>query len=128
MKKLLLSLAAALLAIPAFAGEFPDISVDELKKAIEEKKVTVLDVNGSDSYKKGHIPGAIDFRANKAEIAKQLPSDKNALVVAYCGGPTCGAYAAAAKAAKELGYTNVKHLSAGISGWKTAGAPLEPAK
>ena len=22
---------------------------------------------------------------------------------------------------KELGYTNVKHLSAGISGWKSAG-------
>jgi rhodanese-related sulfurtransferase len=85
-------------------------------------------VNGSDSFKAGHIPGAIDFRAKKAEIAKALPSDKDALVVAYCGGPTCGAYAAAAKAAKELGYTNVKHLSAGISGWKAAGEKLEPAK
>jgi rhodanese-related sulfurtransferase len=128
MKKLLLTLTAALFSITAFAGEFPDISVSELQKAIEEKKVTVLDVNGSDSYKKGHIPTAVDFRAKKAEIAKVLPADKNALVVAYCGGPTCGAYAAAAKAAKELGYTNVKHLSAGISGWKSAGAPLEAAK
>ena len=36
--------------------------------------------------------------------------------------------AAAANAAKQLGYTNVKHLSAGISGWKEAKAPLEPAK
>ena len=35
------------------------------------------------------------------------------------------AYAAAAKVAKQLGYTNVRHLSAGISGWKDAGAPLE---
>ncbi len=128
MKKLLLTLTAALFSITAFAGEFPDISVTELQKAIADKKVTVLDVNGSDSFKKGHIPGAIDFRAKKAEIAKALPADKNALVVAYCGGPTCGAYAAGAKAAKELGYTNVKHLSAGISGWKDAGAPLEAAK
>ena len=32
---------------------------------------------------------------------------------------------AAAKAAKELGYTNVKHLSAGISGWKDAGEKTE---
>ena len=31
----------------------------------------------------------------------------------------------AAKAAEKLGYTNVKHLSAGISGWKDAGKPLE---
>ena len=128
MKKLLALLATAFLAVTAQAGEFPDISIDELKSAIEGKKVTVLDVNGSSSYKAGHIPGAIDFRARKAEIATLLPADKSALVVAYCGGPTCGAYAAAAKAAKELGYTNVKHLSAGISGWKAASAPLEPAK
>jgi rhodanese-related sulfurtransferase len=125
MKKLLTLLAAVFCAASVQAGEFPDISVAELQTAIKEKKVTVLDVNGSDSFKNGRIPGAIDFRANKAEIAKQLPSDKSALVVAYCGGPTCNAYSAAAKAAKELGYTNVKHLSAGISGWKSAGAPLE---
>ena len=34
MKKLLLTLTAALFSITAFAGEFPDISVAELKKAI----------------------------------------------------------------------------------------------
>jgi rhodanese-related sulfurtransferase len=125
MKKILTLLATAVLAITAQAGEYPDISITELKKAIAEKKVTVLDVNGSDSYKKGHIPTAIDYRGNKDAIAKQLPSDKSALVVAYCGGPTCGAYAAAAKKASELGYTNVKHLSAGISGWLQAGEPTE---
>jgi rhodanese-related sulfurtransferase len=128
MKKLLALLATAFLAVSAQAGEFPDISIDELKSAIEAKKAVILDVNGSASYQAGHIPGAIDFRAQKAELAKILPADKGALVVAYCGGPTCNAYSAAAKAAKELGYTNVKHLSAGISGWKTAGAPLEPGK
>ena len=128
MKKLLALLATAFLAVSAQAGEFPDISIDELKSAITAKKATVIDVNGSDSFKAGHIPGAIDFRAQKETLAKILPSDKSALVVAYCGGPTCNAYSAAAKAAKELGYTNVKHLSAGISGWKSAGAPLEAAK
>lgn len=39
--------------------------------------------------------------------------------------PACCAYAAAARVAKELGHTNIKHLSAGISGWKDAGAPIE---
>lgn len=125
MKKLLTLLAAAFCAVQVQAGEYPDISIAELKSAIAEKKVTVIDVNGSDSFNAGHVPGAIDFRADKAQLASKLPADKNALVVAYCGGPTCGAYAAAAKAAQELGYTNVKHLSAGISGWKEAGAPLE---
>ncbi len=125
MKALLTLVSALVLAGTAFAGEYPDISIAELKKAIAEKKVTILDVNGSDSFKKGHIPGAIDFKADKAGIASKLPSDKSSLVVAYCGGPTCGAYAAGAKAAKELGYTNVKHLSAGISGWLQANEPTE---
>lgn len=128
MKKLLTFLTTALVAVTAYAGEYPDISVGELKTAIDQKKATVIDVNGSDSFQKGHIPGAVDFSAKKAELAKVLPEDKNALVVAYCGGPSCGAYAAAAKAAKELGYKNVKHLSAGISGWKEAGNKLEAAK
>ena len=125
MKKILTLLATAVLAIGAQAGEYPDISITELKSAIAAKKVTVIDVNGSDSYQRGHIPTAIDFVAKKSEIASALPSDKGALVVAYCGGPTCGAYAAAAKKASELGYTNVKHLSAGISGWLQAGEPTE---
>ena len=127
MKKLTAFLCAlALTPLVALAADkFPDISHDELKKAIEDKKVALIDVNGSDSYKAGHIPGAIDFEATKEELASKLPKDKNALVVAYCGNEACGAYAAAAKKAKELGYTNVKHYSKGIAGWKKAGEKTE---
>lgn len=128
MKKLLTILAALMVTATVQAGEYPDISISELKSAIEAKKVTVIDVNGSDSYQKGHVPGAIDYSAKKKELAKVLPENKDALIVAYCGGPSCGAYAAAAKAAKELGYTNVKHMSAGISGWMQAGEKTEKAK
>jgi rhodanese-related sulfurtransferase len=122
MKKLLATLASMAIAVTAAsAGEFPDISIKELKEAIAAKKVTVIDVNGSSSFANGHIPTAIDFAAKKAELAKLLPKDKEALVVAYCGGPACSAYQAAATAAQELGYKNVKHLSAGITGWVAAG-------
>jgi rhodanese-related sulfurtransferase len=128
MKRLLTLTAVLCLASAALAGEYPDITIKDLKSAVAAKKVTLLDVNGSDSYKKGHIPTAHDFEAVKGDLAKVLPADKDALVVAYCGGPTCGAYQAAAKAAKELGYTNVKHFSAGISGWKGAGEKTDKAK
>ncbi len=128
MKKLLTLLAVAFATVTVHAGEYPDISITEVKAAIASKKATIIDVNGSDSWKAGHVPSAIDFQSSKAELAKALPADKGALVVAYCGGPSCGAYAAAAKAAKELGYTNVKHMSAGISGWKDAGEAMEKAK
>ena len=105
----------------------PDISLVDLKQAIADKAVTLLDCNGSKSYADGHIPGAIDFDGAKADLAKRMPTDKAALVVAYCGGPKCLAYKAGAEAATKLGYTNVKHFSGGISGWKDAGEKCETA-
>ena len=126
MKKLALTLSAvALLAINAFAGSFPDISLKDLKKAIADKDVTIIDVNGSKSFSEGHIPGSIDYVANKGDLAAKLPADKGALVVAYCGSEKCTAYAQAAQAAKDLGYTNVKHFTPGLKGWKEAGEPLQ---
>ena len=125
MKKLLGLLSALVLATVVIAGEYPDVSIKELKGAIEKKEVVVIDVNGTKSYEKGHIPGAIDFEANADKLASVLPKDKNALIVAYCGGPKCMAYKQAAKKAESLGYKNVKHLAAGISGWKEAGEKTE---
>ena len=62
MKKLLATLCAiAISAVSVFAGEYPDISIAELKKAIADKKVAVIDVNGSSSYSKGHVPTAVNF-------------------------------------------------------------------
>jgi rhodanese-related sulfurtransferase len=128
MKKLLSVVTAFAFSALIFAGEFADVSIKDLKKAIAEKKVTVIDVNGTESWQKGHIPSAINFEEyekSTEKFAKVLPQDKNALIVAYCGGPKCMAYKEAAKAAEKLGYKNVKHLSAGIAGWKDAGEKTE---
>jgi rhodanese-related sulfurtransferase len=125
MKKFMIPVAAALLAVSAYAGQYPDITIPELKEAMSSQKVILLDANGTEKWSQGHIPGAIDFTSAKAKLSTVLPKDKNALVVAYCGGPKCRAYEAAAKAAEKLGYTNVKHLTAGISGWHEAGEKME---
>lgn len=109
----------------AASSKFPSISHDELKSAVTAKSVTLLDVNGSESFSEGRIPGAIDFIANEKKIASLLPKDKQALIVAYCGNEYCPAYMAAATVAKNLGYTNVKHYSPGIDGWKKSGAKVE---
>jgi len=126
MKKLLALFATAILALNVQAGEYPDISITDLDKAIKAGKVVVIDVNGAKSFtKRGHIPGAVSYK-NKDDLAKQLAkADKGALVVAYCGGPACKAYKRGASAAEALGFKNVKHLSAGISGWIKAGKKLE---
>ena len=125
MKKLLILAAAAMLAVSAVAGEFADISISEVKALAEAKKVTLIDVNGTKSYNSGRIPGSLNFDTIKSDLMAALPKDKNALIVAYCGGPKCKAYRAAAEAAEKLGYKNIKHMSAGISGWKEAGMKTE---
>ena len=125
MKKLIAVLATLALAALTFAGEYPDVSIKEVKSLSQSKKAVIIDVNGTESYQKGHVPGALDFEAIKDDLAARLPADKDALVIAYCGGPRCMAYQEAAQAAAKLGYKNVKHMSAGIAGWKEAGQPLE---
>ena len=128
MKTLSLFLCLAFgLVVSAFAasGKVAAISHADLQAAIASKSVTLLDANGSDSFKEARIPGAIDFEANEKKLAAVLPKDKNALVVAYCGNQYCTAYQAAASAAQRLGYTNVKHYSPGIDGWKKSGAKVE---
>src|SRR5881394_202439 len=129
--KRLIALTLSITALSAFsvyAGEYADITIKELKADMAAKKVTLLDANGTESWEKGHIPGAINFDASQKELAKVLPKDKNGLVVAYCGNPKCKAYQAAAKAAEKLGYTNLRHLTAGIQGWKEAGEQTEAGK
>ncbi len=125
MKSFLSLLCLALLSLKAFAGTYPDISLQDLKSDIAAKKVTILDVNGPVSYASGHIPGAIDYTAHTADLVRVLPADKSALIVAYCGNEHCGAYARAAEAASKLGYTNVMHFKPGIAGWKAAGEATE---
>ena len=111
------------------AESYPDISIKDLKKAIKEKKVILLDVNGTKSYTKGHVPTAIDFASKGKDLKTVLKGkDKETLVVAYCGGPSCGAYKKGAAQAKALGFKNIKHLSVGISGWLQAGEKTENSK
>jgi rhodanese-related sulfurtransferase len=109
-------------------ADFPDIELGDLKQAIADGKVFLIDVNGSSSFREGHIPGAVDFASLGEKIASVLPEQKDAMIVAYCGGPSCGAYKQAAKAVAALGYQNVRHFSGGISGWKQAGEKTENAK
>ena len=102
MKKILAFLAIALVAVSVYAGKFADISVADVNALAASKSAVIIDANGTESYNKGHVPGALNFAAIKDNLAASLPQDKNALIVAYCGNPQCGAYLHAAKAAQNL--------------------------
>ena len=78
-------------------------------------------------YDQGHIPMAIsipDSQFDKA--ADQLPKDKNALLIFYCGGLKCKLSHKSAAKAMAMGYTNVKVFAAGYPAWKTLVASSAP--
>lgn len=119
--------ASPSLAKASEAAMAPEVTLDELTKLVISKGALIVDANSADTFKEGHIPGAVSFAANESKFAEVLPKDKSALIVAYCGGPRCTAWEDAAAAAKKLGYTNVKHYKGGIKGWKEAGQKLDKA-
>jgi rhodanese-related sulfurtransferase len=121
-------MAAALFTASVYAGDFADVSIQQVKADADAKSAVIIDANSPDSYKAGHVPGALSFAAIKNNLVASLPADKNTLIIAYCGNPGCGAYLQAAKAAQKLGYTNIKHMPAGIDGWNEAKLPTEPGK
>ncbi len=102
-----------------------ELSITDVKKAVDSKSAFIIDANGEKTYKEGHIPGAVNFGKNEKNFASLLPQDKNTQLIAYCGGPMCTAWEAPAKAAQKLGYTNIAHFKGGIKEWKEAGMPIQ---
>lgn len=108
-----------------YESRFPDLSAADLNRVMKKKAVVLVDANGSESWKEGHLPGALDFEGSGSDLEGSLPADKNALIVAYCGGPGCRAWNRAADKLEALGYTNVRHYKGGLQEWKKSGRPLE---
>jgi rhodanese-related sulfurtransferase len=97
------------------------ISPRELRDATG---ITIFDVNSRQSWMSAHVPGALPLDP-VAYADSDLPADKSASLVFYCSNPLCRKAPNAAKRAKTLGYSDVRVMSAGISGWISAGLPTE---
>ena len=60
------------------------ISLDDFKKELDAKRILVIDVRGAETYRAGHIPGALHVPLSAwAEHLAQLKASKKP-IVAYC--------------------------------------------
>ncbi len=103
-----------------------EITVDELNMKIEnQEEFLLLDVRQPAEYQKSNIPGSIlmprgivEFKINDDAFWEEeflyIPL-KEDLIIIYCKKGDRGILAT--KALTELGFTNVKNLSGGISSW-----------
>lgn len=104
---------------------FTDLSPDDLQKLVNDKGCVPVDANGSSTREKyGVVPGAVLLSGSDFKTS-ELPEDKNAKLVFYCGGKACMAAPKAAKVAKEAGYEDVNVMRVGIRGWVDAGKKVD---
>jgi rhodanese-related sulfurtransferase len=67
----------------------PEISREELIRALRAGRITLVDVLSPESFSAMHLPGAINVPvADLARLAGDLLPDRRAPIVTYCGGPT----------------------------------------
>lgn len=100
------------------------ISPHELHRLLQEGRAVAIDVNSPQSWVQARVPGAVNLDP-AAYGAGDLPAEKGALLVFYCSNPWCRKAPNAARRAGSLGHTNVRVMSAGISGWLGAKLPVE---
>ena len=100
------------------------ISPAGLHQLIQDRAVTVIDFNSPQSWIKARVPGALNL--DPAEFKESdLPPDKAFSLVFYCSNPMCRKAPNAARRAGKMGYSSVKVMSAGISGWLSSRLPTE---
>jgi rhodanese-related sulfurtransferase len=100
------------------------VSPGGLHQKIQKEQVIVIDVNSRQSWMKARVPGALNLDPAGFNDS-DLPPDKESSLVFYCSNPLCRKAPNAARRAKKMGYSNVKVMSAGISGWLAAKLPTE---
>jgi rhodanese-related sulfurtransferase len=122
-------------------GGYRVLSTGELKARLDAKDpMRVVDTMPfADSYRKRHIPGAVNFElpvkemetmepAVQAAFEKLLGPDKARTLVFYCGFTKCTRSHNGAMWAVKLGYRNVYRQPGGIRAWEQAGYPVENAE
>jgi len=102
-----------------------EISVEELLKIMTSGQTyNLFDARPVKRFGNAHIPSARPAFPKDENFLSLLPADKDALIVFYCGGPTCPYTGIAVGKAQEAGYTNLKGFQAGLPGWKKSKLPV----
>ena len=114
------------------AGGYKLVSTEDLNKWVTEKKdMIIIDTMPADSFKNGHIPGAVNAELPKTTLAdataeqkeafiKLLGTDKTKTIVVYCGFVGCARSDVGAVIAMEQGFKEVYRMPGGIIAWTAA--------
>lgn len=113
---------AAAAAEPAFVPyhDIVDMTFVEQHLTVPmSEKVMIIDARPyKPKYVKGHIPMAVSIPDSQFDrLQDRLPTDKETLLIFYCGGLKCKLSHKSAAKAEALGYTHVKVFAEGYPKW-----------
>ena len=104
----------------------PSITRDELRTAIEQGGVTVVEALPPMYFSQEHLPGAINLPHDQVrDQAPRLLPDRGASIVTYCANTSCQNSGIAATTLIAMGYTDVREYVEGKQDWIEAGLPVE---
>lgn len=98
-----------------------DLTLDEVKKAMAEKSIALVDVREDEEWADGHIPGAIHNPLSRFDVAA-LPRDKKVVVYCRSGRRTLQALDIAQKNGRPDVTT---HFGGSMLAWQAAGEPVK---
>ncbi|GGS37292.1 MULTISPECIES: rhodanese-like domain-containing protein [Actinokineospora] len=103
------------------------IDREDLRAAIDDGEVSVVDTLSRMSWAARRLPGAVHLPPSdvRADVVSSLLPDRGRMVVTYCSNHGCTASLRVAEALESLGYTNVHRYRPGLSDWIAAGLPFE---
>lgn len=102
------------------------ISRQELRAAIDDARVTVVDALPPAPFGQRHLPGAINLvTENTDEQVRGALPDPAAAIVTYSTDERCTRGPELAARLRELGYRDVRTYEGGIEDWTAAGLPIE---
>ncbi len=122
--------AAALVAVPLGRDAWLDrttspwrVSLDEAGAELEAGRAWLVDIREPSEHAGGVAPGATLVPVRRLAAAlPELTADLSRPVLLIC--QTQGRSRAVVKALHEQGYTQVRYVHAGMSGWVLRGWPL----
>ena len=95
----------------------PEVTPQQMRA---EPGRVVIDVRERDEFEEGHVPGAVHLSKGFIETRiEDLVPDRETPITLYCAAGVRSLLAA--RAIRELGYTNVESLGGGFGAWKQAG-------
>ena len=85
-KRITLIVAGLLFLLPLTSlGAWPDLTAQQLKALMDSgQEVFLLNSLSDLEFNEGHIPGSVNIPLHTIMRSKELPEDKNALIVSYC--------------------------------------------